>query len=877
MDFAIDELVASYLEKRGYDGEAESLRKKLGETNNVTASLSHENTTTNTTNPSDNNTRSPSGQLFNALALENATSKVYVNSYIQLQRWIDNSLDIYRLEYTALLFPIFVHIYLELIKRDYNEDARRFFQEYSTCHAETYYKQEILSLSSVTTIETMKNNIYCQEVLENCSFHVTLSRKALELLYLFLNDREMVLILCIFNERISIETTKQPALTQRHASLIDLKKGSIKKEKTKTLMMENNQLLHSMDYNTLNPTLAFVESKSEKNSKSSSSSSSSSSPVVLSCLDLQLRRKIELKRKYVRTFGHADSYAVATLDSEENELVRKYKDPNCDDSDTQNNNNNNNNGEEEKNKNNGSIQKGDPLNPTILFARGHGSSFYNNFHPIAKSIDNSNNHFQIKNYNSTASNMITAKLKDDTTAIACSYDDNAIRLFSLVGPSKEYQVGNESFSTVTLKENIKLTDDNDQDEKEEDDDKAKSGNDMMIESIDGKGTTTTTTTTNNNNNNNNEYENSISSLQGENQLHRPKRVTLRGHSKSVYSLDYLYGNQYLLSGSGDGTIRLWDTYVGTSLKTGGQSNNNPSNNYGLTSQSAISKGSTNEGCLAIYDSHRHPVWTVSSSFYDINTFASGSHDRTARLWTAEYKQPIRLFIGHYSDVSTSTFHPVNPHLFATGSWDKSIRLWDIRSGKTIRIFNGFSSAIGTTIFSPCGQYLAASGTAYDNRILIFDLISSKILLNFSDNDNNYDNFLSEQRGEEIKQKQKQKQKITSLSFSYCGSVLASGDGNGCIKLWDIKRHTTTTTTTTTSSPHQNNKYNTNNNSNPNLALPSFKHPLYTKARIKASLLSPLTEATSTFTRCYTCNHSAIFDLQYTDKNILLGVGPALAI
>ena len=29
MDFAIDELVASYLEKRGYDTEAESLREKL--------------------------------------------------------------------------------------------------------------------------------------------------------------------------------------------------------------------------------------------------------------------------------------------------------------------------------------------------------------------------------------------------------------------------------------------------------------------------------------------------------------------------------------------------------------------------------------------------------------------------------------------------------------------------------------------------------------------------------------------------------------------------------------------------------------------------------------------------------------------------------
>jgi len=36
-------------------------------------------------------------------------------------------------------------------------------------------------------------------------------------------------------------------------------------------------------------------------------------------------------------------------------------------------------------------------------------------------------------------------------------------------------------------------------------------------------------------------------------------------------------------------------------------------------------------------------------------FASASHDRTARLWSVERMQPLRIMAGHLSDIDVSYF------------------------------------------------------------------------------------------------------------------------------------------------------------------------------------------------------------------------------
>ena len=107
----------------------------------------------------------------------------------------------------------------------------------------------------------------------------------------------------------------------------------------------------------------------------------------------------------------------------------------------------------------------------------------------------------------------------------------------------------------------------------------------------------------------------------------PKMI---GHSASVYSVSWsptpAKSPTYLLTGSGDKTIRLWsaDTYK----------------------------------AVVVYKGHSQPVWDVKWGPFG-QYFVSGSGDATGRIWSVEHINPMRILAGHIGDVEV---HPPKSHL-----------------------------------------------------------------------------------------------------------------------------------------------------------------------------------------------------------------------
>jgi WD40 repeat protein len=102
------------------------------------------------------------------------------------------------------------------------------------------------------------------------------------------------------------------------------------------------------------------------------------------------------------------------------------------------------------------------------------------------------------------------------------------------------------------------------------------------------------------------------------------------------------------------------------------------------------------------------------------------------LWVTDRVTPLRMFAGHLSDVDVSLrrllvrhstdpfqclkFHPNSLYL-ATGSSDKTCRLWDVQRGECVRVFLGHNDAVDCLAISPNGRYLASACTFFSSSLL----------------------------------------------------------------------------------------------------------------------------------------------------------------
>jgi eukaryotic-like serine/threonine-protein kinase len=158
--------------------------------------------------------------------------------------------------------------------------------------------------------------------------------------------------------------------------------------------------------------------------------------------------------------------------------------------------------------------------------------------------------------------------------------------------------------------------------------------------------------------------------------------------------------------------------------------------------------------------HSDTIWTVALSG-DGQTLASGSEDKTIKLWNPKTGQLKKTLFGH-TDAVKSIALSLDGHLLASGGTDRTIKLWNLKTEKLIRTLEGHQDTIWSVAISSDRVYLASASA--DRTIKIWN-IHTKQLLHTLKGHSDW---------------------VFSVVFSPDGQTLASAGKDGQIKLWDVK-------------------------------------------------------------------------------------------
>ena len=201
--------------------------------------------------------------------------------------------------------------------------------------------------------------------------------------------------------------------------------------------------------------------------------------------------------------------------------------------------------------------------------------------------------------------------------------------------------------------------------------------------------------------------------------------TLSGHRNNVNLVSWSPDGKYIVSGSKDNTIKIWDASTGTHVRT--------------------------------LEGHTSWVYSVAWS-PDSKYIASSSWDKTIKVWNISSGTCMQILTGHTSCVNSVSWSPDGKHI-ASGSDDGTIKVWNAQSGTCMQTLTGHTSCVNSVSWSPNGKYIVSD--SYKD-ITIWDAIAGTCIYTLKDHTD----------------------WVYSVSWSPDGKYIASGSGDNTIKVWD---------------------------------------------------------------------------------------------
>lgn len=174
---------------------------------------------------------------------------------------------------------------------------------------------------------------------------------------------------------------------------------------------------------------------------------------------------------------------------------------------------------------------------------------------------------------------------------------------------------------------------------------------------------------------------------------------------------------------------------------------------------------------SLYYWQQQQVITLTGHTDEVNTvaftpdgkeFATGSDDRTVKIWDANSLREIRTLKGHLDWVYSVRISSDGQTL-VSGSKDNTIKVWNLNAGREIRTLRGHKSYVNSVAISPDVQKIASA--SYDKTAKIWDLNTGESIT------------LTGHTAE-----------VLTVAISPDGQKLVTGSGDKTIKIWALNNN-----------------------------------------------------------------------------------------
>ena len=139
--------------------------------------------------------------------------------------------------------------------------------------------------------------------------------------------------------------------------------------------------------------------------------------------------------------------------------------------------------------------------------------------------------------------------------------------------------------------------------------------------------------------------------------------------------------------------------------------------------------------------------------------ASSSHDKTVRVWDRETSRELLVLRGHEKAVIGVAWDSTSRRV-ASASWDKTLRVWDEETGRELLLLRGHEDGVISVAWDPTGHRIASASS--DKTVRVWDGETGRELLVL--------------RGHE--------DKVISVAWDPAGRRIASASYDKTVRIWD---------------------------------------------------------------------------------------------